>query len=354
MFDFAARSKVYFEEKERNEFVETTIYAKALEILDSKKIVVLSGHPGEGKTTMAKHLLTRYQTDRCINLTEPEDWKHVDFSLNLIDAILIDDIFGSGVLDENLVKKWERKLDDMSKMIKEKDINVVITSRHYILEETKQLFRSLPLFKKENTQVLSSNELTHEEKLQILEAHLRAEKRQVDQNYMTLCVMRHALIIGKIIFGTNEFLFGFPECVNLFARQDDLFEKGPDFFSQPNSFVKNCIKQLYEDEEKFLALIVMWANEGHILKKSELDESNLSHRLSKIAKKFKFKMKGKLIKKLRKSLDNHVGGLLHFSKESGAYSFGHNVICDMVGLVIAEENLTKYLNFVPVSFCFHT
>ena len=300
---------------------------------------------------MAKQLLlARFPPDRCINLTEPADWKQIDFSLNLIDAVLIDDIFGSGVLDENLVKKWERKFDDLSKVIKQKDINVVITSRHYILEETKQLFRSLPLFKKENTQLLSSKDLTDEEKMLILESHLKAEKRPVEEDQMLLCIMSHASVLENFLFGTNEFLFGFPECVNLFARQDDLFEKGPDFFSQPNSFVKSCIKQLYENEEKFLALIVMWANEGQVLKKSELDESNLSHRVTRIAKKFKFKMKSKIIKKLRKSLDHHVDGLLHFSKATGIYSFSHNVICDMVGLVIAEENPDEVLEFCTRGF----
>ena len=335
---------------ERSQFVETSTYTKALEILESKKIVILSGHPGEGKTSMANHLLKRYPAGRCINLTEPKQWDHLDFSLNLIDAILIDDIFGSGVLDENLVKQWRGKLDDMSRIVKGKNVNVVITSRHYILEETKQLFRSLPLFKKENIQLLSSKDLTHEEKMQILETHLKAERRPVKPEEMAMCVMMHASVLENILFGTNEFLFGFPECVNLFARQNDLFNEGPNFFSQPNKFVKSCIKQLYENEEKFLALIVMWANKNHTLKKYDLDESNLSHRLSKIAKKFKFKMKGKLIKKLRKSLDHHVGGLLHFSRESGTYSFNHNVICDMVGLVIAEENPDEVLEFCTREF----
>ena len=255
-----------------------------------------------------------------------------------------------GVLDEKLVKNWERKLDDLSKVIKEKGINVVITSRHYILEETKQLFRSLPLFKKENIQLLSSKDLTNEEKMQILEAHLKAEKRKVERNEMFLCVMSHESVLENVLFGANQFLFGFPECVNLFARQDDLFEKGPDFFSHPKNFVKSCIHQIYEDEDKFLALIVMWANEGQILKKSELDESNLSHRVTRIAKQFKFKLKGKLIKQLRKSLDYHADGLLHFSKETGIYSFSHNVICDMVGLVIAEENSDEVLEFCTRGF----
>ena len=343
MFVFAARSKIYFEEEEGNEFVETTTYAKALEILESENIVILSGHPGEGKTTMAKHLLTRFRTDRCINLSEPKDWKHIDFSLNLIDAILIDDIFGSGVLDENLVKNWERKLKDMSKIIKKKYIYVIITSRHYILEETKQLFRSLPLFKNKNIQLLSSKDLTHKEKLNILEAHLKAEKRPVEHTDMTKCVMKHASVPENLL-GTNEFLFGFPESVNLFARQDDLFDKGPDFFSQPNSFVKTCIQQLYENEEQFLALTVMWGNKAHILKKSELDESILSNHL------LEFKVENKMIKKLRKSLDHHVGGLLHFSRESGTYSFSHNVICDVVGLVVAEENPDEVLAFCTREF----
>ena len=315
------------------------------------KLVILSGHPGEGKTTMAKHLLrSRFQSGRCINLREPADLKHLDFSLNLIDAIVIDDIFGCGVLDENLARKWERKLEDLSTVIKGKGISVVITSRHYILEESKQLFRSIPLLKKENIILLSSKDLTREEKIKILESHLKAEKRQAEKEEILLCVLLHSSVLETLLFGRNDFLFGFPECVNLFARQDELFDKGAEFFSRPNSFVKNCIHQLYRDEEKFLALIVMWANDTQSLKKSELDESQLSHRVKRISKQFKFKLKGKLIKRLRKSLDYHVDGLLHFSKETGVYSFSHNVISDMVGLVIAEENPDEILEFCTRGF----
>lgn len=346
-----SRSTMFFEEKERNEYIETTTSLKAREKLDENKIVILSGHPGEGKTTMAKQLLvTQFPPSRCINLREPSDWKHLDLSLNLFDAVLIDDIFGSGVLDESLVKKWERKLNDLSTAIKEKGIKVVITSRHYILEETKQLFRSLPLFKKENIQLLSSSNLSEGEKIDILKSHLKAEERDVDEGDILLCVYQHSSVFEQLLFGTNDFLFGFPECVNLFARQDEFFEEGPAFFSRPNSFMKNCIHQLYRDEEKFLALIIIWANDSQTLKKSELDESQLSHRLKRISQKFQFKLKGKLIKRLRKSLDYHVDGLLHFSKETGLYSFSHNVICDMVGLVIAEENPDEVLEFCTRGF----
>lgn len=247
-------------------------------------------------------------------------------------------------------EKWERKLEDLSKVIKEKGISVVITSRHYILEESKQLFRSIPLLKKESIILLSSKDLTQEEKIKILESHLKAEKRQAEKEEILLCVILHSSVLEKLLFGSTEFLFGFPECVNLFARQDELFEKGAEFFSRPNSFVKGCIHQLYRDEEKFLALIVMWANDTQSLKKAELDESQLSHRVKRISKQFNFKLKRKLIKSLRKSLDYHVDGLLHFSKETGVYTFSHNVISDMVGLVIAEENPDEILEFCTRGF----
>ena len=300
---------------------------------------------------MAKTLLLKqFLPGRCINITEPSDWKCIDFSLNLIDAVLIDDIFGSGVLDENLVKEWERKLNDLSRIGKEKGISIILTSRHYILEETKQIVRTLPLFKKENIHILSSKDLTEEEKMQILKSHIKANRRKTDQTVLSLCILRHSQILESILFETDGFMFGFPQCVNLFTKQDALFERGSEFFGNPNRFFKTCIQELYRDQEKFLALVVLWANERQSLQKSELDESHLSHHVKKVAKKFQFKLKGKLIKKLRKSLDHHVGGLLHFSKEVGVYTFSHNVISDMVGLVIAEENPDEVLEFCTREF----
>ena len=300
---------------------------------------------------MAKTLLLKqFLPGRCINITEPSDWKCIDFSLNLIDAVLIDDIFGSGVLDENLVKEWERKLNDLSLIGKEKGISIILTSRHYILEETKQIVRTLPLFKKENIHILSSKDLTKEEKMQILKSHIKANRRKTDQTVLSLCILRHSQILDSILFETDSFMFGFPQCVNLFTKHDALFKRGSEFFGNPNRFFKTCIQELYRDQEKFLALVVLWANERQSLQKRELDESHLSHHVKKVAKKFQFKLKGNLIKKLRKSLDHHVGGLLHFSKEVGVYTFSHNVISDMVGLVIAEESPDEVLEFCTREF----
>lgn len=88
----ASNSKHFFEEPEDTEFVETSTYLEVKEKVDRTRFVVLSGHPGEGKSTMAKHLLmAKFTPERCLNIRDPTEWEHVDLNvvLNAFDAILM-------------------------------------------------------------------------------------------------------------------------------------------------------------------------------------------------------------------------------------------------------------------------
>ena len=346
-----ANSRYYFEEPEDTEFVQTSTYLEVKEKVERTRFVVLSGHPGEGKSTMAKHLLmSKFPPERCLNIRDPTEWEHVDLNLvqNTFDAILIDDIFGIGVFEEALFRKWKRRLIDLSKAVR-KGMTVIIASRYYILEESKHLLQSVPLFRKENIELLSSNLLTENEKIEILESHLKAENRKMKTEQIQEYVRKHS----ECQFNMNDpsrFVFGFPQCASLFAKEDSIFEMGSNFFAKPNVFFKRCIEELFESEEKILSLIVMWASEKKALTKRDLESVFVSGPVRLLMESFNFDDIKSTKSCLKKSLDYHVGGLLHFCTATGVYSFSHQVIIDMVGLVLAQRNTEHIIQFCTRNF----
>ena len=79
------------------------------------KILFYLGNTGDGKTTMAISLMVAaFDEDECLLITSPEQWDHVDS--RAVSAVLMDDIFGSGSLDEKLLMQWESKFDEVVQM----------------------------------------------------------------------------------------------------------------------------------------------------------------------------------------------------------------------------------------------
>ena len=348
-------SKLFFQSKEKNQFIETHMYKEAQKRLGEKKIVIITGHPGEGKSCMAKHLLlTRSEADRCLNITHSSDWDHVNLSANQPAAILIDDIFGVSVFDKGLFDYWRKKLAGLLLAAKKYNIYVILTSRHYILKEIKLLVKTLPPFnQKGNFILLASNELMDGEKVQILESHLKAEERRINRDSVKNCIVNHA-DFQRTLFRKHRFKFGFPQCAALYSRRDDLFkERGENFFKNPNTFFKQCIEQLSEHEQNFLALILLWIIPKQELHRSKINDYLMSEEIKLISKELHFEMNGDLVRSLEKSLESHIGGLLHFSNEAGIFTISHSVISDMIGLVTAKQNTEFVVKHGATKFLFN-
>ena len=331
------------------------MYKEAQKRLDENKIVIITGHPGEGKSCMAKQLLlTRFAADRCLNITHSTDWDHVNLYAKQPDAILIDDIFGVRAFDKGLFDYWEKKLTDLLRAVKKYNIYVILTSRHYILEESKVLVKTVPPFdQKENFILLSSNELMDDEKVQILESHLKAEERRINKDSVKNCIVNHA-DFQRTLFRKHRFKFGFPQCAALYSRRDDLFnERGENFFINPNTFFKQCIEQLSEHEQNFLALILLWVIPKQELHRSKINDYLTSEEIKLISKELHFEMNGDLVRSLRKSLESHIGGVLHFSNETGIFTFSHSVISDMIGLVTAKQKTEFVVKHGATEFLFN-
>ena len=59
-------------------------------------------------------MVAAYDEDECLLITSPEQLEHVD--ARAVSAVLMDDIFGSGSLDENLFMRWQTLFEDVSRV----------------------------------------------------------------------------------------------------------------------------------------------------------------------------------------------------------------------------------------------
>ena len=57
-------------------------------------------------------MVAAYDEDECLLITSPDQWDHVDS--RAVSVVLMDDIFGSGSLNEKLLMQWELKFDEVS------------------------------------------------------------------------------------------------------------------------------------------------------------------------------------------------------------------------------------------------
>lgn len=149
-----AKTQLFLQDFENeSHYKETTAYNEAKTIMEDKHMVILTGHPGEGKTTMAARLaLSVTVPSKCLKLSLPQHWCQIDISLKLFDTIIIDDIFGSGALDQKRAEDWKQILPEIEMAAEKKVLRFIITSRNYIFEESKQLLGST--FKGKNEHIL--------------------------------------------------------------------------------------------------------------------------------------------------------------------------------------------------------
>ncbi|XP_053394433.1 uncharacterized protein LOC123524892 [Mercenaria mercenaria] len=334
-------SQRYFNKvKERKDlFVKTDVYQLALKRFNTSGIAILSGYAGEGKTTVASQmLLETCPVNKILKLSTPKDWKQLNVKDKDWNGIFIDDIFGSDAFDPEKMKGWKPYLDELQAEAHGLNLLVVITTRQNILNEAKD-HRTLDLFKEENVTILSSSDLSKEEKKNILWLHLQTNKRECPPSSLNSCVSR---------WKDDECKVGFPECAVMFAQNDTLFRKGAEFFAAPFEFFRKCLSELSKNEDEFMILVLLWTKSSRKLSKFDLEPTHI-HSLLEIAAELNYPLEEKS-RTLRKTLDHHKGGFLSLTDRKDEYTFSHSVIGDVVGLVTGEEYPDVAIKYGPKSF----
>ena len=202
-------------------FVETDHFSIAHNFLSNNKIIIISGEPGVGKTTLAymltyKFLAIGFQllySDR--NIRDVEDQLSRDRGKKQI--VLIDDFLGSSIAEINNTNNTDNTLVRFLEQIKvSPNKYLILTTRSTILNEAVQKYEK---FEKEELRVSSTYELKVSEysdidKAKILYNHLfhceiSSEFRKaflIDKNYLS--IIQHANYYPRLIeFLTQETMF---------------------------------------------------------------------------------------------------------------------------------------------------
>lgn len=168
-------------------YVHTKVYDRAVEILDKKKFLLITGEPGVGKTSLAEMLILRFlDLDYKLKFVTSQDIKDIKKILSSNpdkkEVIFIDDFLGSNYLKyfqgenegEELVKFFENHRYFRNKYI-------ILTSRITILNKAYQRSEKLSRIKKEHYHIEIVN-YNRDVKSKIFYNHLKFFK--LDKKYI--------------------------------------------------------------------------------------------------------------------------------------------------------------------------
>ena len=173
-----ARSQQMFAEVNQSlpRYVETGVYAKARKQLRDRRVLVLSGSPGIGKTTLARMLIADAASDGYEPVEISTDIEEANQIVNDRDrrVFYYDDFLGSTFLQDRLVKNEDKRLAAFVRRCTSSSNNLlVLTTREHILKQASTWYEELdrsgiPLLKL----LLELKSYSRYERAEILHNHL--------------------------------------------------------------------------------------------------------------------------------------------------------------------------------------
>jgi len=236
-------------------FVPTRSYRDATDTLEGNGLVILLGAPAAGKSTIAA-MLSAVALDQwgCSvqKVASPDElisaWNPNDDN----QLFWVDDAFGAIRYDSQATEQWARRLAEITAIVKEGN-KVVITSRDYIYQEARIHLKEYahPILRSNNV-VIDVEDLTPEERRQILYNHLKAG----DQSALTL--RRWRPYLNKV---AQSATFQ-PELArrlgrSIFTTKVTQASGVLDFVNRPTEFLRDVLQQLDSHGRASLACIFL-------------------------------------------------------------------------------------------------
>lgn len=255
-------------EEESRKFVKTDFYEKILKILNKENLVIITGNPGTGKTTLSKMLVLNYIAEGYkIKISSINDISKIKQSLSLNkeekQLILLDDFLGQHYLE--LDNKKIKEVYSTVKNIKKnyKNTKMILNSRIIILNEAKEEENKFNDFitEEENKRILvDTNEISYLDKAKILYNHLYFsgmgndffEEIKRDENYFK--IIEHKNYNPRII----EYM----TINNRFKEPKKYIKEFLKNLENPSQIWKSQFKKMNEEDRIFLFTLYSLTNYG--------------------------------------------------------------------------------------------
>ena len=157
-------------------YAPNTSFIEAKRLLEERRICVISGLPGIGKTTLARVLCADYVRDGfdLYDVSDDVDEVNAVWDDDARQVFYYDDFLGQSALGDKLGKNEDARLIDLLRDVSGSDNKrIILTTRGYILERARQIYERLERFDfRPNTFVLDLEEYRDSVRAAILYNHV--------------------------------------------------------------------------------------------------------------------------------------------------------------------------------------
>lgn len=293
--------------QEREYFVKTGLYEEAIMKLKRKQVILISGEPGMGKTTLAKQLALYYleqsRTDTEFHAkfywVESVDdlstvlYKRKDEKSRII---IFDDFWGDIFYEEKERGKNERELGRLiEKIRKEKKDYFILTTRHYILEQGLKRHEDIRKIIESNKLECRLVQYSLTERQEIYYQHIRKADMNYDQ-------MQKLFDAGDWIIESKNYNL---RVIDMFVNQvrdedkpEDLPHELDRFLDEPEEFWDKIFQNL-SIEAKYLYKVLRTMPK---FSQSQFVEKVYSHGMKLYDRNMQWKEYAKVIAELEKTI----------------------------------------------------
>ena len=259
-------------------FVETAAFKEAVQRLQKNRVIIISGEPGVGKTTLAEQLslyyFAKYHFRAFVSVSSVEEL-YTALGIEGRKVILYDDFWGSSGFDRFGSGKESGELVTFIDHIRRnKDCLLVMTTREYILEQGLEQNEELRRMVEEYKLECRVERYTNTEKLRIYYGHLKNSRltweqtRELQRNY------------HRVIYSPNynpRVIKLFTEYITPDMSPEECVEEFDKYIQCPSDFWKRIFRDLSSEAKLLYVLTLLFPMpiEMELLEKSYNDQMKI-------------------------------------------------------------------------------